>query len=108
MPRTWRGGRRVKKSQLAKENERLRGEVRRMQDRRTAEERERQEAFDAALADLRGPRQVLMITPSGYLLRGTVSKLEIDVEAVDVSPGPGWREFMPGRRSVEIRIVPVP
>lgn len=98
----------MKKKALAEENERLRGEVRRMQNRRTIEERERQEAFDAALADLRGPRQVLMITPSGCMLRGTVSKLEIDVEAVDVSPSPGWREFMPGRRSVELRIIPVP
>jgi hypothetical protein len=75
----------------------LAAQVARMNKERELHVHERDVAFNAAVADLQDAT-VLIVTPSGKLLWGEVSRLQVEVEQVDVSVGKGWAQFLPGRK----------
>lgn len=100
----------MKKKDLERQLDLANRAIEGLQARAAKDQDERQRVFEEAMAELRRPNQtgVRLITPNGRIVAAKLLDLNWDVEQVEVPGREGWREFVPGRSSVEIRLAPYP
>jgi tryptophan 2,3-dioxygenase len=99
----------VKKKTLAWQLGQARLAIQSIQDRTAREQAERQQRFEEALDELKWPADVVrLITPSGRIVVAKVLAIERDQDQTEVPSREGWREFLPGLTTVEIRLAPYP
>jgi len=100
----------MKKKTLARLLDQANRSVAAMIDRETNRREALKQEFEEALAELRGPVEVRIITPSGRIVEAKMIEMQLETEAVEVTNPQidRWREFLPGRRTVELRLAPYP
>jgi hypothetical protein len=98
----------MKKKDLARLLDQAKRSIETMQHRARNDQAERRRAFEEAMASLRRPGDVRLITPTGQVVMAKVLDLNWDQTQVEMANREGWREFVPGMSSVEIRLAPYP
>ena len=63
--------------------------------------------FESAMFSMKTGEDVLIVTPSGGLVRATVTEVGSEVDMIDTSNGI-TKSFLPGRRTLRIQLEPKP